>query len=103
MVRTIPREISVDACETFTALNTALVDLNSFAYDTGAGEGISTCPEDFVSIDRSEKMTNSVKIQGPSVGTPTCIGRGPLVYMINEGDFLFGLIHPRGILVSSSK
>jgi hypothetical protein len=103
MVRTIPRELSVDACESFTALNTALVDLDSFAYDTGAGEGISTCPDDFVSIDRSEKMTSSVKIQGPSVGTPTCIGRGPLVYMINEGEFLYGLIHPKGILASSSE
>ena len=103
MVRTIPRELSIDECESFTALNTTLVDLNSFAYDTGAGEGISTCPGDFVSIDRSEKMTSSVKIQGPSVGTPTCIGRGPLVYMINEGEFLFGLIHPKGILASSSE
>ena len=70
--------------------------------DTGAGEGISTCPDDFVYIDNSNEMTSSVVIQGPSVGTPTCLGRGPLVYLIKVGELFFGLIHPKGILASSS-
>jgi hypothetical protein len=102
MVRTIPREVSVEKSDHITALNTALVDLNSFAYDTGAGEGISTRPEDFVYINQSPQMTASVKIQGPSVGTPTCLGRGPLVYMFGIGGIRFGLIHPSGILASSA-
>jgi hypothetical protein len=85
-----------------TAMNAALVDMRSFAYDTGAGEGISTSEDDFVYVDKSPKMSESVKIQGPSVGTPTCTGRGPLVYVFNHGDMKLGLIHPKSVLASSS-
>jgi hypothetical protein len=74
----------------------------SFAYDTGAGEGISTSKDDFIYLDTSEKSRNSCTIQGPSVGTPTCEGRGPLVYIFKVGGRIMGLVHPNGILASSS-
>ncbi len=61
-------------------MNTVLVDESSFAFDSGSGEGISVHRKDFVYLDESEEIKSSVEIQGPSVGTPICIGRGPLVY-----------------------
>jgi hypothetical protein len=83
-------------------MNAALVDMRCFAYDTGAGEGISTNEDDFVYLDKSPDVINSVMIQGPSVGTPTCVGRGPLVYVFDHGDLKLSLVHPSGILASSS-
>ena len=86
-----------------SALNSSLLDMRSFAYDTGASEGISTNVNDFVVVDESAEMKDSVRIQGPSVGTPECLGRGPLVYLINDGSSKLGLIHPKGVLASSSE
>jgi hypothetical protein len=103
MVRTIPRECSKDSILTLSAMNAALVDMKCFAYDTGAGEGISTSEDDFVYLDKSPEAIQSVTIQGPSVGTPTCVGRGPLVYVFDHGDLKLGLIHPSGVLASSSE
>ena len=103
MVRTIPREVADNGILELNALSSSLIDMGHFAYDTGAGEGISTNPDDFVFVDDSMMMRESVKIQGPSVGTPACIGRGPLVYIINKGKQKLGLIHPKGVLASSSQ
>ena len=101
-VRTIPREIKDDEVLNLSALNSSLLDMKSFAYDTGASEGISTNFDDFVIVDDSREMKESVRIQGPSVGTPNCLGRGPLVYLIKAGSNKLGLIHPKGVLASSS-
>ena len=74
MVFTIPREpIKIDS-ETVGILGTSLVDMDSFAFDTGAGEGISTDRNDFVFLDCSDACKQSAIINGPSVGTPTCEG-----------------------------
>jgi hypothetical protein len=102
VVRTIPREYTGDSVLTLSAMNAALVDMKCFAYDTGAGEGISTNEDDFVYLDRSPEAVKSVMIQGPSVGTPTCVGRGPLVYVFDHEDRKLGLVHPSGVLASSS-
>jgi hypothetical protein len=83
--------------------NTSLMDLHCFAYDTGAGEGISICKDVFVVIDETPEVKSSVTIQGPSVGTPICLGRGSLVYIFDVGHLKRGLIHPKGILASSSE
>jgi hypothetical protein len=79
MLRTIPRECSTDKL-TISLMNTVLVDELSFAFDSGSGEGISVHRKDFVYLDESDEIKSSVEIQGPSVGAPFCIGRGPLVY-----------------------
>ncbi len=74
----------------------------SFAYDTGAGEGISTSKDDFAYLDTSDKVKSSVTIRGPSIGAPNCEGRGPLVYTFKIGNKFMGLVHPNGILAGSS-
>jgi hypothetical protein len=101
MVRTIPREPLIMASEEITAMNSVLIDLALVAFDTGAAQGISTSRDDFTYLDTSEKCKNSVSINGPSVGTPHCEGRGPLVYTFKMGNKLMGLIHPHGIYASS--
>jgi hypothetical protein len=103
MARTIPRECICDGKQVINALNTCLVDMTTFAFDTGAGEGISTSKDDFVYLDTSDKSRNSCTIQGPSVGSPTCEGRGPLVYIFKLGERIMGLVHPNGILASSAE
>ena len=81
MVRIIPREqIKSREPLVYKALGNSPFDMESFAYDTGAGEGISTLGSDFVNIDTSESSRNSVSMHGPTVGAPTCEGRGPSVY-----------------------
>ncbi len=85
------------------SLNVQFFDMGSFAFDTGAGEGISTSHKDFIYLDTSIKSKRSIVINGPSVGTPKCLGRGPLIFTIMVGDRLMGLIHPNGIYASSEK
>ena len=102
MVRTIPREFVNDETQVVNAMSTCLNDMDSFAYDTGAGEGISTNKDDFYFLDDSDKVKKSVTIKGPSIGAPECEGRGPLVYTFKVGNKLMGLVHPNGILAGSS-
>jgi hypothetical protein len=91
MIRTIPRECSMDKL-TISLMNTVLVDESSFAFDSGSGEGISVHRKDFVYLDESEEIKSSVEIQGPSVGAPICIDRGPLVYRFTLNGKQMGLI-----------
>jgi hypothetical protein len=86
---------------TVHSLNVQFFDMDSFAFDTGAGEGISTSRNDFIFLDESIKSKRSILINGPSVGTPTCLGRGPLIFTVKIDDKLMGLIHPNGIYASS--
>jgi hypothetical protein len=102
VVSTIPQDPVQEITQTIGVLKTSLVDMDCFAYDTGAGEGISTDRNDFVYLDCSDSSKKSVVINGPSVGTPTCEGRGPLVYTFLIKGRLMGLIHTNGILASSS-
>ena len=99
MIRTIPRECSTDKL-TITLMNTVLVDESSFAFDSGSGEGISVHRKDFAYLDESEEIKSSVEIQGPSVGAPICIGRGPLVYRFTLNGKQMGLVHSNGILAN---
>jgi hypothetical protein len=99
MIRTIPRECSTDKL-TITLMNTVLVDESSFAFDSGSGEGISVHQKGFVYLDESEEIKSSVEIQGPSVGAPICIGRGPLVYRFTLNEKKMGLVHSNGILAN---
>ena len=91
MVETIPTA-------NVTVMRTSLVRMDTFAYDTGSGEGISVKRDDFVYLDESDKVKNSIVISGPSVGSPKCVGRGPLVYIVDHHGKRMGLIHPTGIL-----
>jgi hypothetical protein len=101
VARTIPRETMISANQTVTAMSSCPFDMSSFAYDTGAGEGVSTSEDDFTYLDTSEQEKNSVTIHGPTIGTPTCQGRGPLVFTYRVGEKVMGLIHSNGILASS--
>ncbi len=51
-------------------------------------------------LDELEEIKNSVEIQGPSVGAPLCIGRGPLVYHFTLKGKQMGLVHSNGILAN---
>jgi hypothetical protein len=53
-------------------LNTKLLKEDTFAYDTGSAEGISTYRDDFYDLDQSDIAKDSAIIKGPSVGTPMC-------------------------------
>ncbi len=99
MIRTIPRECSTDKL-TITLMNTVSVDESSFAFDSGSGEGISAHRKNFVYLNESEEIRSSVEIQGPSVGAPICIGRGPLVYRFTVNGKKMGLVHSNGILAN---
>ncbi len=63
-----------------------------------SGEGISVHCKDFVYLDESEEAKSSVQIQGPSVGSPLCIGRGPLVFRFEIEGKQMGLVCSRAIL-----
>jgi hypothetical protein len=102
-VRLVPTETNLEYPINVQAFETSLLDMGSFAYDTGAGEGISTSKDDFVYLDTSTKSKKSVKINGPSVGSPMCEGRGPLVYLFKDENKLMALIHPNGIYASSGE
>jgi hypothetical protein len=100
MIRTIPRECASDSAIDITCLSTVLVDESSFAFDTGSGEGISVHRKDFVYLDESEEAKSSVQIQGPSVGSPLCMGRGPLVFRFEIEGKQMGLVSSRAILAN---
>jgi hypothetical protein len=83
------------------SLNVQFFDMDTFAFDIGAGEGISTSRKDFIFLNTSAKSKGSIVINGPSVGTPTCLGRGPLIFTFKVEDKFMGLIHPNGTYASS--
>jgi hypothetical protein len=83
-------------------LNTRLLQEDTFAYDTGSAEGISTYRDDFYDLDQSDIAKDSAIIKGPSVGTPMCEGRGVLIYTFEEKGVMMGLVHSHGIYAVSS-
>ena len=100
VVRTIPRECDSVSNVDVSCLSTVLVDESSFAFDTGSGEGISVHRKDFVYLDESEEAKSSVLIQGPSVGAPLCLGRGPLVFRFEMDGKPMGLVSSKAILAN---
>jgi hypothetical protein len=105
-VRTIPRdyqsaevmEVDVTAME---AVNDLLDVDRNVCHDSGSAAGISVQRKDFVWLDESLAAKGSVNIRGPSVGKPGCEGRGPLVYVHDQGGVLYGLVDPEGICASA--
>ena len=102
-IQTIPRHCDEPITMNVSTLKaSSLLDTEKFAcWDSGAGTGISTDPNDFAWIDTSEKAVKSVHIRGPSVGTPLCGGRGPLIYRAILNGVPHGLVHPEGVLADS--
>jgi hypothetical protein len=84
-VRVTTCDVVAEETRMVNSLNVQFFDMDSFAYDTGAGEGISTSIKDFVFLDTSIESKKSIQINGPSVGTPTCLGRGPLIFTLLRG------------------
>ena len=76
-----------------------LLSMTNAAHDTGSAEGITTERRDFLWVDDSIAAKESVSIRGPSVGTPGCVARGPLIYRL-KGERK-GLCMPDGILAES--
>ena len=103
-VKTIPREcveildVEVPAMATSSLLNME----RHVCYDSGSGTGITTDPDDMVYVDDSKEAKSSVRIKGPSVGSPGCDGRGPLVYRRVINNIHYGVIHPDRVLAKSS-
>jgi hypothetical protein len=103
-VRTIPRHCD-DVLDIDVSALTAssLLDVEKHAcWDSGAGTGITTEASDLAWIDSSESAKKSLRIRGPSVGTPTCGGRGPIIYRVKVKGVPHGLVHPDGVLAVSS-
>ncbi len=86
-----PKEIDIPL------LNTKLLKEDSFAYDTGSAEGISTYRDDFYNLHQSDLAKDSAIIKGPSLGAPMCEGRGVLIFIFEEQGVMMGLVHPHGI------
>ena len=82
--------------------NTKLLKEDTFAYDTGSAEGISTYRDDFYDLDQSDLAKDSAIIKGPSVGTPLCEGRGVLIFTFEEKGVMMGLVHSHGIYAVTS-
>jgi hypothetical protein len=78
-------------------LNMKLHQDDTFVYDTGSAEGISTCEFDFYRLDTSEDAKESAIIKGPRVGAPICGGRGSLIFLFDVKGIKMGLVHPNGI------
>ena len=104
-VRTIPRELNekLEVVVSEMAASDLLDTDMSVCHDTGAAAGISVKRTDFVWLDDSVKARSSVNIKGPSVGSPGCLGRGPLVYRCDDESSgkQYGVIEPEGVLASS--
>ena len=104
-VRTIPRELNekLEVVVSEMAASELLDTDMSVCHDTGAAAGISVKRADFVWLDDSVKAKSSVNIKGPSVGSPGCLGRGPLVYRCDDESSgkQYGVIEPEGVLASS--
>ncbi len=96
-IRTVPREFSRSKEISLSMLNMKLHQDDTFVYDTGSAEGISTCESDFYRLDTSEDAKESAIIKGPSVGAPICGGRGSLIFLFDVKGIKMGLVHPNGI------
>jgi hypothetical protein len=83
-------------------MNVKLHQENTFVYDTGSAEGISTSKSDFYRLDLSERARDSVIINGPSVGSPLCGGRGCLIFTFEVNNVMMGMVHPNGIYATTN-
>ena len=85
-IRTYPRiKQGVEVIDISSMATSALLDMERNAcYDSGSATGITTDVRDMAYLDSSVEAQDSVTIRGPSVGTPKCEGRGPVVYRVRE-------------------
>lgn len=104
LVRTIPRHCGEQVVINVSALTaSSLLDVEKHAcWDSGAETGITTEASDMAWVDTSEEARKSIRIRGPSVGTPQCGGRGPIIYRVKVRGVPHGLVHPDGVLAESS-
>ena len=102
MVKTIPREtrnpqpVSISAMAVST-----LHDLNFVADDSASSRSITSERSDFLWVNETENMKNSVTINGPSTGTPGCGGIGPIAYRVDAPGRNLIVIDPDGIFAVS--
>lgn len=98
----MPREqAGTQEVEVSVMTTSPLLNMTEAAYDTASAEGITTDERDLLTVDRSATARESVSIRGPSVGTPGCEGRGPIIYRLAASNK--GLVMPLGILAESGE
>ena len=104
-IRNIPREPRNPVQVQLPVFNTIkLMKMEcEVCIDSGAAMGVSTSKQDFVYLDESTSARSSVSLNGPSVGTPGCGGRGVLVYRMELDEIPFGIVHPDGILAEGDR
>ena len=102
-VRTIPRHrVGIQKITVANISKMQLLDVSCHACcDSGSGTGISTCENDFVWVNKDPSSKASVEIRGPSIGVPTCGGRGALVFRCEIEGKPYGIVHPDGVLAES--
>jgi hypothetical protein len=97
-IQTIPRLSSTPAMvELSTLATSSLLDMTDVGMDTCSGRSISTRKSDFLWIDETTTAKRSVKVRGPSVGTPKCGGTGPLAYRVNVNGKRMMIVDPDGV------
>lgn len=102
VTRTIPRDQGSTADLTFLFDSLSLHSLTTAVMDTGSGATLSTEAGDFIYLDDSVNACKSLTVMGPSVGAPTCGGRGPVGYPFEAGGRQMILIDPKGALAKIS-
>ncbi len=104
-IQTVPREFapSKETSEiSLSGVNVKLHQDNTFVYDTGSAEGISTSESDFYRLDLSKRARDSVIINGPGVGSPLCGGRGYLIFKFEVNNVMMGMVQPNEIYATTN-
>jgi hypothetical protein len=101
-IRTVPRVFSRSKETSLSMLNMKLHQDDTFVYDTGSAEGISTFESNFYRLDTSEEAKDSAIIKGPGVGAPLCGGRGSLIFISDIKSIKMGMVHPNGIYATTN-
>jgi hypothetical protein len=80
-----------------------LLKMTDVGMDSCSGTSISTRKYDFLWLDESTEAKESVSVRGPSVGTPSCGGIGPVAYHFMSNGKPAMLVDPEGVFADIDK